>query len=178
VGPAAAAGAGRRPRIAVAKLQQETNDLSPIPTTRADFEALGFYRGADVFIEGKGLEGSVEGFMAGSAAWKTPPEVVGIAHTAAWAIGRLTKDCWAWLLEEYLGAIAAAVADGGLDGANTAFFEPCYAKNDHFAKPGSDTHRKSWYTKAFIAGIYMILHGAMVVDGAKNAYLLRHLILT
>lgn len=130
---AAGAASARRPaRIAIAKLQQETNDLNPIPTTRADFEAGGFYRGEELFVKGKGLEGSVEGFLAGIHTWETRPQMVGIAHTAAWAIGRLTKDCWGWLLDEYLGGIAAAVAQGGLD------------------------------------GIYLILHGAMVVDGLDD----------
>lgn len=128
----AGAGARRPPRIAIAKLQQETNDLNPIPTTRADFEAVGFYRGDDLFVEGKGLEGSVEGFLAGIGTWETQPQMVGIAHTAAWAIGRLTADCWSWLLGEYLGGIAAAIADGGLD------------------------------------GVYLILHGAMIVDGLDD----------
>lgn len=130
---ASTANGSRHPaRIAVAKLQQETNDLNPIPTTRADFEAGGFYRKDELFAEGKGLEGSVEGFLAGVDAWETRPQLVGIAHSAAWAIGRLTTECWNWLLDEYLGGIAAAVANGGLD------------------------------------GIYMILHGAMVVDGLDD----------
>jgi microcystin degradation protein MlrC len=59
--------------------------------------------------------------------------VVGIASTAAWAAGRITTECWGWLLEEYVGRIAQLHAeDGGLD------------------------------------GIYLVLHGAMIVDGLDD----------
>eukprot|EP01047_Picozoa_sp_COSAG01_P103981 COSAG01_NODE_33369_length_565_cov_1.107296_1_plen_70_part_10 len=59
--------------------------------------------------------------------------MVGIASTAAWAAGRITTDCWGWLLEEYVGRIAQLHAeDGGLD------------------------------------GIYLVLHGAMIVDGLDD----------
>ena len=34
----------------------------------------------------------------------------------AWAAGRITQDCWQWLLAEYLGRIEAAAAEPeGLD---------------------------------------------------------------
>ena len=53
------------PRVCVGKLQQETNDLSPIPTTRADFEAQGYIpAGPGVLTAGR--EGSIDGFVTGS----------------------------------------------------------------------------------------------------------------
>ena len=129
VAPAAAA---RRPRLAIGKLQQETNDLSPVPTTQQHFIDFGFHRGPATLV-GAGREGSVEGFLTVVEAWESPPEVVGIASTAAWAAGRITADCWAWLLDEYVGSIERLHReDGGLD------------------------------------GIYLVLHGAMIVDGLDD----------
>ena len=122
----------RRKRLAIGKLQQETNDLSPVPTTKQFFLDFGFHRGPATLV-GAGREGSVEGFMTAVEAWDSPPEVVGIASTAAWAAGRITVACWEWLLEEYVGGIERLHAeDGGLD------------------------------------GIYLVLHGAMIVDGLDD----------
>ena len=77
-GRKSAEGSSRPPRLAIGKLQQETNDLSPVPTTRATFEGPGFHRGAAV-LAGAGREGSVEGFLsavegaASPGALKPPP---------------------------------------------------------------------------------------------------------
>ena len=43
------------------------------------------------------------------------PNHTGIGHASAWAAGRLTSECWDWLLGDFLGAVRAAQADGGVD---------------------------------------------------------------
>jgi hypothetical protein len=54
-------------RICIGKLQQETNDLNPIPTTIQDFENQGFYHGDSVLTDAR--EGMIEGFMTTVEAW-------------------------------------------------------------------------------------------------------------
>ena len=80
----AAAGRKAKKRVAIGKLQQETNDLSPIPTTKAYFTDQGFLTGGEVMTRGR--EGSTEGFMTAIERWgDSAPfeiELVGIAHTA------------------------------------------------------------------------------------------------
>ena len=70
VPPAPTAAAGTGPpglRICVGKLQQETNDLNPIPTTIQDFENQGFYHGDSVLTDAR--EGMIDGFLTTVEAW-------------------------------------------------------------------------------------------------------------
>jgi hypothetical protein len=65
-------GSSRRPlRLAIGKLQQETNDLSPVHTTAKMFRDFGFHPGPATLV-GAGREGSVEGFLTAVEAWDTP----------------------------------------------------------------------------------------------------------
>ena len=66
--PAPAGASDSRPlRIVIGKLQQETNDLNPIPTTIQDFENQGFFHGAAVLTDGR--EGMIDGFMSTVEGW-------------------------------------------------------------------------------------------------------------
>ena len=66
--PAPAGASDSRPlRIVLGKLQQETNDLNPIPTTIQDFENQGFFHGAAVLTDGR--EGMIDGFMSTVEGW-------------------------------------------------------------------------------------------------------------
>ena len=64
-------------RVAVGQLWQETNTFNPIPTTRADFEAFGVVRGADLVAQMADTN-ELGGFIQSLRQWPEPPEIVGL----------------------------------------------------------------------------------------------------
>ncbi len=95
-------------RIAVGQLWQETNTLNPLPTTRADFEAMGALRGADL-VEQMADVNELGGFIQSLRAWPERPEIVGLVRFPAWPSGRATAETFEWLKEETLAALDAAL---------------------------------------------------------------------
>ena len=55
--------ANARYRIAVAEVSQETNSFSPVPTTLADFEAEGIWRGDEIIDRSLGAKTAIGGFL-------------------------------------------------------------------------------------------------------------------
>jgi len=127
-------------RIAFARIAQETNALSPIPTTLHDFEASHYLEGDELMTavtrgrEVAGMFRRVElaGFIA--AASERRAEVEPVPILSAWAppCGPLSRDCFE-ALESRL-----------LDGLRRA-------------------HRESP-----LAGMYLCLHGAMGASGIRD----------
>jgi microcystin degradation protein MlrC len=99
-------------RIAIGQQWQETNTFNPLPTTRADFEAFGVLRGAELIAR---LADTNEpgGFIQSLRAWPEAPEIVGLVRLPAWPSGTATADTLAWLLEEMTTALEQA---GRVDG--------------------------------------------------------------
>jgi microcystin degradation protein MlrC len=99
-------------RIAIGQQWQETNTFNPLPTTRADFEAFGVLRGAELVAR---LADTNEpgGFIQSLRAWPESPEIVGLVRLPAWPSGTATADTLAWLLEEMTAALQQA---GPVDG--------------------------------------------------------------
>jgi microcystin degradation protein MlrC len=127
-------------RIAFARIMQETNALSPVTTTLADFEASHYLEGdalvraLDAGREVSGLYRRVElaGFVA--AARERRAEIEPVPVVSAWApsSGPLSPACF------------EALEDRLLDGVRRA----------HRASP--------------LAGMYLCMHGAMGVRGVPD----------
>ena len=100
-------------RIAVGQIWQETNTFNPIPTTRKDFEAIGIHRGADV-VKAMARINELGGFIQSLRAWPEQPEVVGLVRIGAWPSGIATRETFAWLREEALTAMRAALPVDGV----------------------------------------------------------------
>ena len=92
-----ATGNGESPmRIAIGQLWQETNTFNPLPTTRADFEAFGVVRGAELverMADTNELGGFIQSLRAGrsgrrSSAWSACPP-----GPAAWRPPRPSPGC-------------------------------------------------------------------------------------
>ena len=66
-------------RIAIGQLWQETNTFNPLPTTRADFEAFGITRGAEL-VERMADTNELGGFIQSLRAWPEQPEIVGLVR--------------------------------------------------------------------------------------------------
>ena len=109
-------------RIAFARINQETNCLSPVSTSFADFESTHFLEGQDLDkavsrsgFEVPGMFRRVElaGFMA--AMREAKAEVLPIALFSAWAVpsGPLTRECFDELERRLVDGLKAA---GRLDG--------------------------------------------------------------
>src|SRR5436190_1002407 len=100
-------------RIAIAQLWQETNTLSPIATTRADFEHFGVLRGAEV-AEKMAETNELGGFIQSLRKWPERPEIVGLVRLPAWPAGTATVETYDWLLDEIISSLAAAFPIDGL----------------------------------------------------------------
>lgn len=95
-------------RVAIGQLWQETNTFNPIPTTRADFEAFGVLRGAEL-VERMADTNELGGFIQALRAWPGPPEIVGLVRLPAWPAGLAAADTFAWLRTELVEALRAAL---------------------------------------------------------------------
>src|SRR5437016_759161 len=93
-------------RIAVGQLWQETNTFNPAPTTRADFEAFGVLRGAEL-VERMAETNELGGFIQSLRHWPEQPEIVGLVRLPAWPAGLATADTFAWLRDELLAVLRA-----------------------------------------------------------------------
>lgn len=103
---------GRRPRIALAGLIQESNSFGARQSTVADFEAGLLLRGGDV-LTGFGTDRSeVPGFLAALAGANAKP----VPLLAAWAAsgGPLERTAFELLLGELEARLAAAMPVDGL----------------------------------------------------------------
>ncbi len=95
-------------RIAIGQLWQETNTFNPIATTRADFEAFGILRGAEL-VEQMADTNELGGFIQSLRKWTEKPKIVGLVRLPAWPAGTATAETFAWLRDEMLGALRAAL---------------------------------------------------------------------
>ncbi|MDB4957990.1 MAG: hypothetical protein JWO36_5559 [Myxococcales bacterium] len=108
-------------RIAFARIAQETNALSPVPTTLHDFEGSHYLEGDALLaaatdgpeVEGFFKRAELAGFIAAARARKA--EIVPVPILSAWASsgGPLTKDCFETLEARIVEQLRAA---GPLDG--------------------------------------------------------------
>jgi microcystin degradation protein MlrC len=94
-------------RIAIGQLWQETNTLNPLPTTRAEFEQFGIFRGAEL-VERMANTNELGGFIQAMRRWPEEPDIVGLVRLPAWPSGRATPETFDWLCEEMLDAIRGA----------------------------------------------------------------------
>jgi microcystin degradation protein MlrC len=99
--------------IAVGQLWQESNTFNPLPTTRADFEVLGLYRGAEV-LERMADTNELGGFIRSVRTWPGSPELVGLARLPAWPAGAATHETFLWLRDELVGALRSALPVDGV----------------------------------------------------------------
>lgn len=95
-------------RIAIGQLWQETNTFNPIATTRADFEAFGVARGADLVAQMADTN-ELGGFIQSLRAWPEKPDIVGLVRLPAWPSGPATADTFAWLKGEMVDALRSAL---------------------------------------------------------------------
>jgi microcystin degradation protein MlrC len=95
-------------RIAVGQLWQETNTFNPLPTTRADFEAFGVVRGAEL-VTRLADTNELGGFIQALRSWPEAPEIVGLVRLPAWPSGAATAEAFAWLCDEIVGALRSAL---------------------------------------------------------------------
>ncbi len=94
-------------RIAIGQLCQESNTFNPLPTTRADFDVFGIYRG-DELVERMAQTNEPGGFIQALRDWPERPEIVGLMRFWAWPSGPLTAATFAALLREMSDALAQA----------------------------------------------------------------------
>jgi microcystin degradation protein MlrC len=95
-------------RIAIGQLWQETNTFNPLPTTRADFEAFGVIRGAEL-VERMADTNELGGFIQSLRAWPEKPEIVGLVRLPAWPSGAATADTFGWLRDEMSESLRRAL---------------------------------------------------------------------
>src|SRR5437660_9151300 len=95
-------------RIAVGQLWQESNTFNPIPTTRADYEAFGVVRGAELVAQMADTN-ELGGFIQSLRGWPEKPEIVGLVRLPAWPGGAATEDTFTWLRDEMVEALRSAV---------------------------------------------------------------------
>lgn len=100
-------------RIAVGQLSQESNTLNPLPTTRADFEDFGVFRG-ERLVAAMAETNELGGFIQSLRRWPERPEIVGLARLAGWSSGTATAETYDWLHGELLGALERALPVDGL----------------------------------------------------------------
>lgn len=91
-------------RIAIGQLWQETNTLNPLPTTRADFEQFGVFRG-DQLVEQMSGTNELGGFIQSLRRWPEQPEIAGLVRLPAWPSGPATAETFAWLRREMLESL-------------------------------------------------------------------------
>jgi microcystin degradation protein MlrC len=131
-------------RIAFGRINQETNALSPVPTTLSDFKAVHYFDDAKEIlhrcewrvteVDSMFRNAELSGFVQGLAKHQKKRGGVDIALVpllSAWAVpgGPLSRACFDALTSGLIDKIKDALADGPLD------------------------------------GVYLSLHGAMNVDG-------------
>src|SRR5271170_7329845 len=95
-------------RIAIGQLWQETNTFNPLPPTRADFEAFGVLRGAEL-VERMSNTNELGGFIQSLGMWPELPEIVGLVRLPAWPSGTATADTFGWLRDEMVEALRRAM---------------------------------------------------------------------
>jgi microcystin degradation protein MlrC len=100
-------------RIAIGQLWQETNTFNPLPTTRQDFEEFGVVRGSQI-IEKFHDTNELGGFIQSLRAWPERPEIVGLVRLPAWPSGRATTETFAWLRDELVSSLRAALPVDGI----------------------------------------------------------------
>ena len=113
-------------RIAVGQLLQESNSLSPIRTTLADFEAFGLAEGAEVMAR-FGETGELAGFAKLPDIAGERIEWVGLLRALAWPSGPMEDALLEDLLERLLRPLQQTQADGvllSLHGGHCAETEP------------------------------------------------------
>jgi microcystin degradation protein MlrC len=108
-------------RIAFARIAQESNSLSPVPTVIADFESSHYLEGAALMaavtkgpeVPGFFKKAELGGFMA--AALERKAEIEPVPLLSAWASsgGPLTKECFELLEAKIVDGLRAA---GPVDG--------------------------------------------------------------
>ncbi|MBK8169695.1 MAG: M81 family metallopeptidase [Sandaracinaceae bacterium] len=118
-GPGAAA--SRTLRIAIGRITQETNALSPVGTTLHDFESVHLLSGEGLidatswrshevrgFMKNAELSGFVDGVR--SAAFERGMEVEFVPLVSAWAVssGPLTRECYDNLVERLIAPLRNA----------------------------------------------------------------------
>jgi microcystin degradation protein MlrC len=94
-------------RIAIGQLCQESNTNNPIPTTLADFEAVGIYHGPEL-VERMAQTNELGGFIESLRDWPERPEIVGLYRYWAWPSGPLTADAFQTITSDMLAALVAA----------------------------------------------------------------------
>jgi len=100
-------------RIAIGQLWQETNTLNPLATTRADFEAFGVLRGAELVAQ-MAETNELGGFIQSLRQWPERPEIVGLVRLPAWPSGRATAETFEWLRDELINSLRAALPVDGV----------------------------------------------------------------
>lgn len=95
-------------RIAVGQLTQETNTFNPLPTTRDDYETFGVYRGEELLAK-MAETSEVGGFIQSLRRWPERPDIIGLARMMAWPSGRVTREAFAWQVNEMRSALHAAL---------------------------------------------------------------------
>lgn len=100
-------------RIAIGQLWQETNTLSPVRTTRADFEAFGVLRGREL-VEQMYDTNELGGFIQSLREWPERPGIVGLVRLPAWPAGLATSETFDWVRSELLSALRSALPVDGL----------------------------------------------------------------
>lgn len=95
-------------RIAIGQLWQESNTLSPLVTTRAEFEQFGALRGAEV-VERMAETNELGGIIQSLHKWPEQPEIVGLVRFGAWPSGPAMAETFDWLFGEITSALAAAL---------------------------------------------------------------------
>ena len=100
-------------RIAIGQLWQETNTFNPLPTTAADFEPLGLFRGPEL-VERMADTNELGGFIQSLREWPERPEVLGLVRLAAWPGGPAGAETAAWLRRELVEALQKALPVDGV----------------------------------------------------------------
>ena len=99
-------------RIAIGAMMQETNDFSPVQSTRETFTMV--LRGAGILQQDPHPPpAEVNAFVAELNAWSEPVEIIPLATIAAMSSGRMTADCHQWARDELLSPLRKA---GAVDG--------------------------------------------------------------
>ena len=119
-------GRGGRPlRIAYGRVFQEANAFSPLPTTRADFEAMHCLDGAELHRATRLMGSEIAGFLphaeltgaVQAARIAGDADMVPLWSTLAVSGGPVTAEAFAWLVDETLRRLQDA---GRVDGVYLA----------------------------------------------------------
>jgi microcystin degradation protein MlrC len=114
IDPASFRPANARYRIAVAEISQETNSFSPVPTTLADFEAEGIWRGSEIIDRSLGAKTAIGGFLkAVHELGRGEVEVVPLLRASAIPGGAVKREVYEQFKAEIVEGLRAA---GRIDG--------------------------------------------------------------